>query len=429
MGSSAYSRRWSIRALELAGRASGQHRPAGDEIKRPQGKAHVRPGRGRLSPPAVVVYALIHLGCLGVFYTGVSGEAVGVLCVALLLRASGVSIVYHRYFAHRSFRTSRPMQFLLGVYGALTVLGSPLWWAQTHREHHRHADTPEDLHSPHYQGFVYAHCGWFLSREHRNVDLSKIRDFARFPELLWLERWDPLFKLLYLGCCYWLFGIVGIVWGFFVATVIILHMIHWVQSVSHCAGGYRRYPTPDDSRNHWLFGVMSMGEGFHHNHHCFPSSARMGLRWWELDASYCVLVALSWLGLVWDLRVPGESARAGRDPRVERHVVTVRAKVRRLGDGLDLALDALGDVNPDHAAPSTAYRDLKQRLGVRIETFAGRVQGLLVAGPFVLREALEELRGTLRQEVYAAFAADPGDPRADVLVERIDAALSCEPMR
>ncbi len=429
MGSSAYSRRWLNRALEFAGCASGQ-RAAGGEVEQPKGKSHdARDSRTRFSPPAVVVYALIHLGCLGVFYTGVSVEALGVLCGALLLRAFGVSIVYHRYFAHRSFRTSRPMQFLLGVYGALTVLGSPLWWAQTHRYHHQHADTPHDLHSPHYHGFVYAHCGWFLNREHRNVDLSKIRDFARFPELLWLERWDPLFKLLYLGCCYWLFGVVGIVWGFFVATVIILHMIHWVQSVSHCLGGYRRYPTPDDSRNHWLFGVVSMGEGFHHNHHCFPNSARMGLRWWELDASYGVLVVLSRLGLVWDLRVPGESARAGRDPRVERHVVTVRAEVCRLGDRLDRALDTFGDVNPEHEAPGTAHRDLKHRLGVRIEAFGGRVQDLLVAGPFVLQQALADLRGALRQDVYAALAADPGDPRTYALIERIDAALVCEPMR
>ena len=148
----------------------------------------------RFNVGAVVAYATLHIGCLGVFYTGVSVEGLWVLFVSFLLRGFGVSIIYHRYFAHRSFRTSRIFQFIMALYGALTVLGGPLWWAQTHRDHHKHADTPADIHSPFYQGFIYSHCGWFLDLQHRSVDLSKIPDLAAFPELVLIERWKSFAK-------------------------------------------------------------------------------------------------------------------------------------------------------------------------------------------------------------------------------------------
>lgn len=401
--------KWLIRALASVGLASNLRRAPRGDVERAKGQASgPRPRRMRLRPFAASAYVLIHLGCLGVFYTGVSGEAMAVLGGAFLFRVFGSSIVYHRYFAHRSFQTSRPMQFVLGVYGATTVLGGPLWWAQTHRAHHQHADTPDDIHSPHYQGFLYAHCGWFLNQDHRDVDLSKVPDLARFPELVWLDRWDLLFKALYLGAVYTLFGSIGIVWGFCLPTVLILQMTHWVQSVSHSLGGYRRYPTPDNSRNHWLFGVLSMGEGFHHNHHSYPGSARMGLRWWELDASYGVLVALRWLGLVWNLRVPSERARAGRDPRLERHVVAERVRVRELGARLARALDGL---------EAAGVEDLRGRLALRINVFVERARDLLVAGPFARQEAFEELRRDLGSEVRAVLAF-PADR------ERLDAELA-----
>jgi len=280
-------------------------------------------GSAGYSKPAVVAYGLLHLGCLGVFFVPFDSHAVAIFCGAYLIRGFGVSVIYHRYFAHRTFRTSRVMQFLFGLYGTTTVLGGPLWWAQTHREHHRHADTPDDIHSPRYQGFVYSHCGWFLTHAHRDVDLSKVSDLARFPEMMFLERWGGAFKLLYIGCAYWLFGVVGLVWGFFVPTVVVIQMVHWIQSVSHSLGGYRRYPTPDESRNHWLFGVVSMGEGFHHNHHAFPASARLGLLWWEIDVGYYLLVGLAWLRLIRDLRVPVTATYRGADRRA-RHAAVAR---------------------------------------------------------------------------------------------------------
>jgi len=354
---------------------------------------------------AVLFYILLHFGCLAAFYTGINCQAVALFCAAFLLRAFGVSIVYHRYFAHRSFQTSRLMQFSLAVYGALTVLGGPLWWAQTHREHHRNADTPEDIHSPHYQGFIYSHCGWFLDNRHRSVDRTKIGDLAKFPELVFVDRMDLVFKVIYAAGCYWLFGIVGVVWGFLLPTVIVLQMIHWIQSVSHSIGGYRRYPTLDDSRNHWLFGIISLGEGFHHNHHCFPNSARLGLRWWEFDAGYWTLVALSWLGLIWDLKVPVQEVRGRRDERAERAVVYAKAKVRKLGDRLDAALSTLERETSDCEPLRIACRELRARAAGHIDAFAGRIRDLLVAGPFTFQGAFDELRQILSQDARFTLAA------------------------
>lgn len=408
--------KWMIRALGFVGLASGLRRAPQAAIERAKrGFSKAEPPPGRFSPPAVFAYVLLHLGSLGVVYTGINGEALAVFCGAYLFRVFGSSIAYHRYFAHRSFRTSRLMQFILGAYGAMTVLGGPLWWAQTHRYHHRYADTPGDIHSPHHQGFLYAHFGWFLERKHRAVDLLKVPDLARFPELVWLERHGILLQALYVACVYWLFGAVGIVWGFFLPSVLILQMTHWIQSISHCLGGYRRYPILDDSRNHWLFGVLSMGEGFHHNHHCFPSSARMGLRWWEIDVSYYVLLMASRLGLVWDLHLPNEQQRAGRCSRTERHVTIVQAEVHSFRSQLERFIDALD---------TAACAGLKERLAMRLDAFAARLRDLLISGPFALQHAFEVMRDELRGDAVAALSAAPDSTRLEQVLKRIDAPIS-----
>jgi stearoyl-CoA desaturase (delta-9 desaturase) len=365
------------------------------------------PGGVRLSPGATLGYALLHLGCFGVLYTGISGEALAVLVGAFVLRALGVSLVYHRYLAHRSYHASRPVQFLLAAYGTLTVLGGPLWWAETHRAHHRHADTPDDIHSPSYQGFLYSHCGWFLDRRYREVDLANLPDLARFPELVWLERHSALFKLLYIAGAYAAFGVVGIVWGFFLPSVLVLQMIHWIQSVSHSLGGYRRYPTPDDSRNHWLFGVLSLGEGFHHNHHCFPGSARIGLRWWEFDLGYAVLAALARLGVIGELHLP---AAAGQPPVVERRVARACAALQRLAGRVSDG-DGDGDGGGD--------RGVRRQLAERIDALGRGLRTLLVQGPFVLRHALADLKAALLADAPAAGMAD-----AAAVAAAIDAAIA-----
>jgi stearoyl-CoA desaturase (delta-9 desaturase) len=257
-----------------------------------------------------IPYVLVHLGCLGVFWTGLTRTGILVCLVSYYVRQFALGVGYHRYFAHRSFKTSRAMQFVLALVGSLCLQRGPLWWAETHRHHHRFVDTPEDIHSPKYQGFWYAHAGWFMDQKNWRTNFSKVADLEKFPELVWLDDWrcHELLQILYAASLYFLFGWEGLVWGFMVSTVLLWHSTHWIQSISHKYGGYRRYPTRDDSRNHWLLGLLTLGE-FHHNHHCFPSSCRQGLAWWEVDFNYYILRAMSWLGLVWELRTPAEHTR------------------------------------------------------------------------------------------------------------------------
>jgi stearoyl-CoA desaturase (Delta-9 desaturase) len=262
----------------------------------------------QLAWSTVIPYILVHVFCLGVIFTGLQRTTAGVFAGCFLFRCFGLTICYHRYFAHRSFKTSRAMQFVLGLVGSTLLQGGVLWWAETHRRHHRNADTENDLHSPHFQGFWYSHFGWFCDVRNRMTLADKVPDLAKFPELVWLDRWPLIpFSVFALGI-YWLFGLGGLLWGVFMPTVILWEITHWVQSFSHAWGGYRRWDSPDQSRNHWLLGFLAMGE-YHNNHHMFPSSARQGHAWWEIDLGYGCLRALAALGLVWDVKVPTDLAR------------------------------------------------------------------------------------------------------------------------
>ena len=255
----------------------------------------------------VGTYALMHLACFGVLWTGVTRTGLAVFAGSFVLRMFGLGVGYHRYFAHRAFKTSRAMQFVLALVGVLSMQRGPLWWAQTHRDHHRAADTPDDIHSPRYHGFLYSYSGWFSDRRHHTTDLARVGDLAAFPELVWLDdsRVYAVPMLLYALALYTAFGGEGLLWGIAVSTVMLWHVTHWIQSFSHSAGGYRRFESRDNSRNHWLVGVVSLGE-YHNNHHAAPSSAMQGVVWWEIDVGYLVVRAMSAVGLVWDVRThPG----------------------------------------------------------------------------------------------------------------------------
>ncbi len=261
-----------------------------------------------------IPYMFLHLGCLAVFWVGWSPFAVGVAIALYFIRMFAVTAFYHRYFAHRAFKTSRFMQFVFGVMGNLSMQRGPLWWAATHRHHHRHSDEPEDKHSPVQSGFWWAHFGWLTSASNFPTDYSKIGDLTKFPELMFLNRRCMVVPFLY-GALLWLsgealgrwapsLGVSGaqlFVWGFFISTVVLLHGTLLVNSLAHTFGR-RRFDTSDDSRNSLLIALVTLGEGWHNNHHRFASSARQGFYWWEIDVSYYILRLLSWIGLIWDLR-------------------------------------------------------------------------------------------------------------------------------
>jgi len=249
------------------------------------------------------------------------------------VRMFAITGFYHRYFSHRSFKTSRGLQFLFGVLGASAVQRGPIWWAAHHRHHHAHSDSPEDVHSPRQQGFLWSHMGWFLSRGHFAPDLARVRDLQRYPELRWLDRFDILVPVT-LAVGVWSLGWVlewsapqlgttrwqMLVWGFFCSTVLCYHATYTINSLAHVFGR-RRYATNDDSRNNALLALLTFGEGWHNNHHHYPNAARQGFYWWEVDLTYYLLRTLAALGLIWELKpVPlavreASGTRAATEPR------------------------------------------------------------------------------------------------------------------
>jgi stearoyl-CoA desaturase (delta-9 desaturase) len=253
--------------------------------------------------PAVVPFVLVHLACLAAFWTGITWTAVA-LCIGLYwVRIFGVGAGYHRYFSHRSYSTSRAFQFALALLSQSTTQKSVLWWAAKHRHHHLHSDTELDVHSPRHRGFFYSHVGWIFARRHDATDLVKVEDFACYRELRWLHRFELAPAVVLALICLAIGGWSGLVVGFFWSTVLLYHATFCINSLAH-VHGRKRYVTGDDSRNNWLLAIFTMGEGWHNNHHAFQSSVRQGFRWWECDGTYYILKALSWLRLVWNLKMP-----------------------------------------------------------------------------------------------------------------------------
>ena len=272
----------------------------------------------------VMPFVGMHIACLLAFVVGISPVAIGVAVLLFGLRMFAITAFYHRYFSHRSFRTSRFVQFLFAAIGASSVQRGPLWWAAHHRRHHRYSDQSDDSHSPR-QGFWNSHLGWFLNRKNLRTRTEEVKDLLRYPELIWLDRFDLVLPILLALACLLLgmllelvapgLGTNGpqmLVWGFFVSTVALYHATFTINSLAHRIGR-KRYETNDDSRNSFLLALLTFGEGWHNNHHFYPGSARQGFRWWQVDMSFYLLRTMSIFGLVWNLRkVPKRVLEAKR---------------------------------------------------------------------------------------------------------------------
>jgi stearoyl-CoA desaturase (delta-9 desaturase) len=253
--------------------------------------------------PSAIPFVLVHLACFGAIWSGVTWPAV-ILCATLYwVRIFAIGAGYHRLFSHRAYSTSRVFRFILAVVAQSTAQKSVLWWAAKHRHHHLHSDTEQDVHSPRHTGFIYSHLGWIFSRRHDTFDETAVSDLMRYPEMRWLHTFEIVPAILLAGLCFLIAGWSGLFVGFFWSTVLVYHATFCINSLAHVRGS-TRYVTGDDSRNNWLLAVFTMGEGWHNNHHAFQSSVRQGFRWWEIDPTYYILKALSWTGIVWDLRMP-----------------------------------------------------------------------------------------------------------------------------
>jgi stearoyl-CoA desaturase (delta-9 desaturase) len=248
------------------------------------------------------LYWGIHASAGLVWFTGVDSVDLA-LCFGLFwLRMFGITAGYHRYFAHRAYRTSRGFQFLLAALGCMAIQKGPLWWAAGHRRHHRHADQPGDMHSPR-SGLWYAHQGWIFDDRWTDTELDRIQDFTRYPELAWLNRHHYAPPLLLAITCLAIGGFSGLVWGFSISTVLLWHSTYTINSLAHRFGS-KRYDTGDDSRNNLWLALLTLGEGWHNNHHRYMASARNGFFWWEIDITWYLLRALEKMGIVWSLRTP-----------------------------------------------------------------------------------------------------------------------------
>jgi stearoyl-CoA desaturase (delta-9 desaturase) len=217
------------------------------------------------------------------------------------LRMFGVTAGYHRYFSHRAFKTSRFWQFCLAFLAQTSGQKGALWWAAHHRDHHLYSDRKEDLHSPVHEGFWWSHLGWILSDEYDTYHPDRIADFHKYWELRLLQRFHQLPTVIYGAAIYAIGGWPAFVWGFIVATVVLYHGTFLINSLTHIWGS-RRFATPDESRNNFVLALVTLGEGWHNNHHHYMSSVRQGIRWWEIDVTFYVLVVLSWVGITRDLR-------------------------------------------------------------------------------------------------------------------------------
>lgn len=266
----------------------------------------------RIDRVGAIPFVLVHVAALGAFVVGFSWQGL-LLCVAMYyLRMFGIAGGFHRYFAHRSYRTSRAFQFVLAFLGATAAQKGALWWAGHHRNHHRYSDTELDIHSPAQRGFWWSHVGWVLCRKYHEIPSEVIKDFAKYPEIRWIDR-HFLVPPTMLAIGLWMaFSWTGLFWGFFLSTVLLWHGTFTVNSIMH-VWGKRRYETTDTSRNNFPLAFVTLGENWHNNHHYYQASANQGFYWWEIDVAYYVIRGLEAFGIVWDVRTPPKRVlEAGR---------------------------------------------------------------------------------------------------------------------
>jgi stearoyl-CoA desaturase (delta-9 desaturase) len=272
----------------------------------------------------ILPFAGLVAAIIAVWGWGFHWADLGLLLGMYLLTAIGITVGYHRLFTHKSFETNRIIQFILGVLGSMAVEGPVLEWVAMHRRHHQHSDEPDDPHSPHHHGrgvrgvllgIWHAHLGWIFQPGPRDLpryvtDLQQNsavrRVSALFPVWVAIGLLIPA-ALGGLLTQTWTGVVTGLAWGG-LARVFLVHHVTWsVNSICHL-WGRQPYRSDDQSRNNAMIGVLSLGEGWHNTHHAFPTSARHGLRWWEIDVSYWVIRALASVGLAWNIKLPSKQA-------------------------------------------------------------------------------------------------------------------------
>ncbi len=258
---------------------------------------------GRLNFRTIVAFAPLHAACLLVLWIPFKWSYLAVLVITYGVRMFAITAGYHRYFSHRAFKLDRFSQFVLAFLAQTSAQMGVLWWAAHHRTHHRYSDTDQDVHSPITRSLWWSHMGWLLDSKSKRYDSRIMQDFDKFPELRLLNTYHRVPAILFGAALFAVGGYPVFVWGFIVSTVVLWHGTFTINSLAHVWGS-KRFATGDGSRNNFFLALITLGEGWHNNHHRFLSSARQGLRWWEIDMTYYGLTILSLVGIVRELRSP-----------------------------------------------------------------------------------------------------------------------------
>ena len=370
-------------------------------------------------PSAVAGFLLVHVAAVaGVAVLGFSWKGVALCVASYYVRMFAITAGFHRYFSHRSFRLARAPQFLLALLGQTAAQKGVLWWASNHRHHHKYSDRPEDIHSPVQNGFWWSHIGWILSGLYEETDFSRIPDLAKYPELRWLNRNQYGATLIYALVLFLAFGRTGLVYGYFLSTVLLWHGTFTINSVMHLFGR-RVFPTSDQSRNSMLFALITMGEGWHNNHHYYPSSAAQGFRWWQVDASFYLLWLGEKIGIVKGLRrAPSPAVIEALTLARGKLEVTVETSAQAMDDDPLAQLTARWEALRD-AARITAHQALadleaaRQRAAQRLDALQTDYAAVRARAETVAAQRLDELKTEIektRRELY------------DTLVRLVDAA-------
>lgn len=298
----------------------------------PEGAETLRATPKQVDWPRCIPFVVLHLACLGVIWVGASPIAVWTAVGLYFFRMFAITAFFHRYFSHKTYSTSRAFQFIMAVWAQTSVQRGALWWAYTHRHHHRHSDEEGDKHSPVVDGFWWSHIGWITSKGNFPTDYSKIPDLAKYPELVFLNRFDTLIPILSAFGMYALgaglqaagcdtTGAQMLIWGI-VSTVVLFHGTACINSLAHVFGSKRFRNTDDESRNSLILTLITLGEDWHNNHHRYQATVRQGFYWWEFDPTYYGLCALSWTGLIWDLKPVPESIYAEAEEQKKAQAVS-----------------------------------------------------------------------------------------------------------
>jgi stearoyl-CoA desaturase (Delta-9 desaturase) len=389
--------------------------------------AHAEEFHDDIIYPATIPFLLVHLSAFAAIWTGITLQAVLLGIFLYWFRMWAVTAGYHRYFSHRSFKTGRAFQFVLAFLAMSSLQRGVIWWAAIHRHHHKHSDTELDVHSPRHRSFLYSHVGWIFSDRDDTPDYATVQDLLAYPELRWLNRYHHVPGVFLGALCLLFFGWPGLIVGFIWSTVLLYHGSFSINSLAHVHGN-QRYLTGDDSRNNWWLSLITMGEGWHNNHHAYQSSTRQGFRWYEVDATYYVLKALSWVGLVWDLRAPPPEVvhnerRLGRRV-VEQvaHQLAASLPVERMAAQVRTAWDripALAEVRSELGTRAEGARFRAEEARVYL---AERLEGIqLPAVP-----SMEELQEMVRKrfdQMPAVSVDDVAERTRRVLLEHLSLHL------